>query len=186
MPESTATMFTHQALAELLVKSQGIHEGIWGIAIQFGLGAANAGPNDEEMHPSAIVPVLNVGIGKFHRFAAACLAISGRFLADRFAARAAPPFRPSATAALSLSSSVVPRSSSIYPVAILAIWTAAPMTSAGRFWPLGPLGIGVFSAADARENEEGKRRRQPHKEGYDCANRPMMHGTLRSFDYAYR
>lgn len=65
MPESTAIMFTHKELAELLVKSQGIHEGTWGIAIQFGLGAANAGPNDKEMHPSAIVPVLNVGIRKF-------------------------------------------------------------------------------------------------------------------------
>ena len=31
--------------------------------------------------------------------------------------------------------------SSISPVAIFATWTAQPTTSAGRFWPCGPLGI---------------------------------------------
>ena len=31
--------------------------------------------------------------------------------------------------------------SSISPVAILAVIIAAPITSAGRFWPCGPLGI---------------------------------------------
>ncbi|MFZ0501923.1 MAG: hypothetical protein WAM52_22580 [Steroidobacteraceae bacterium] len=65
MPESTAIMFTHKELAELLVKSQKIHEGIWGITVQFGLGATNAGPNEKELLPAAIVPVVNIGIKKF-------------------------------------------------------------------------------------------------------------------------
>src|ERR1700681_2801648 len=55
------------------------------------------------------------------------------------AARASPPMRPRATAAAFLPSSVV--MSSISPVAILAIMMALPMASAGRFSPLGPLGI---------------------------------------------
>src|SRR2546423_3379240 len=56
------------------------------------------------------------------------------------AALAFPPMRPSATAAAFLPSSVV--MSSISPVAILATMMALPITSAGRFSPLGPRGIG--------------------------------------------
>src|SRR6266571_4074009 len=55
------------------------------------------------------------------------------------AARAFPPIRPSATAAAFLPSSVV--TSSISPVAILAIMTARAVTSAGRFSSFGPFGI---------------------------------------------
>jgi hypothetical protein len=44
---------------------------------------------------------------------------------------AAPPLRPSSTAALGFASSSV-----ISPVAIFATMTAAPITSAGRFSPL--------------------------------------------------
>ena len=50
-----------------------------------------------------------------HRFWAASRAISVRRFLLSFAALAAPPLRPSATAALSFPSSVVPRSSSISP-----------------------------------------------------------------------
>jgi hypothetical protein len=74
-----------------------------------------------------------------HRLFAAFFAISDRFLAVIPAARALPPIRPRATAAAFLPSSVV--MSSISPVAILAIMTALPMASAGRFSPLGPRGI---------------------------------------------
>src|SRR5258708_8807979 len=48
---------------------------------------------------------------------------------------------PSATAAAFLPSSVV--RSSISPVAILPIITAAPITSAGRFSPFGPRGMSL-------------------------------------------
>src|ERR1700738_230474 len=78
-------------------------------------------------------------LGRFQRVFAAFLAISLRRLAVMPAARAFPPMRPNATAAAFLPSSVV--MSSISPVAILAIITALPMASAGRFSPLGPLGI---------------------------------------------
>ena len=59
------------------------------------------------------------------------------------AARARPPFFPSATAAGSFPSSSVALDSSISPVAIFATMTAAPITSPGRFWPCGPLGISL-------------------------------------------
>src|SRR3954471_17262286 len=76
------------------------------------------------------------------RVRAAFLAISFRFRADIPSARALPPMRPSATAAAFLPSSVV--RSSISPVAILSIMTAAPITAAGRFSPLGSRGIAVL------------------------------------------
>ena len=77
----------------------------------------------------------------FHLAFAAFLAISFRFFADMPAARAFPPIRPSATAAAFLPSSVV--TSSISPVAILAIMTARAFTSAGRRSPFGPFAIMV-------------------------------------------
>lgn len=78
------------------------------------------------------------------RVAAAFFAISFRFLADIPAARAFPPFRPSATAAGSLpSDSGGGTVSSISPAAILAIMTARAFTSTGRRSPFGPLGTGT-------------------------------------------
>jgi hypothetical protein len=71
------------------------------------------------------------------RIEAAFLAISLRSLADSFLARVLPPLRPPRRASADTSDFV----SSISPVAILAIMTARAFTSAGRFSPLGPLGI---------------------------------------------
>lgn len=52
-----------------------------------------------------------------------------------------PPFLPPSRPAEAFFGSSRP--SSICPVAIRMTWTALPMTSAGRFWPWGPLGTGV-------------------------------------------
>jgi len=76
-----------------------------------------------------------------HLLAAAFLAISLRRLALIAPARAFPPLRPSATAAGSFPSSGGV-DSSISPVAIRITRTALPITSAGRFSPLGPRGTG--------------------------------------------
>src|ERR1700733_14401831 len=81
---------------------------------------------------------------RFHLEAAAFLAISFRRLAVMPSARAFPPIRPSATAAAFLPSSV--SVSSISPVAIRMTWMALPITSAGRFSPLGPRGINCYLA----------------------------------------
>src|SRR4051812_27498808 len=61
-----------------------------------------------------------------------------------------PPRRPSSTAAAFLSRPSIPRprsSSSISPVAIRMTWTALPITSAGRFSPLGLSHLGCYSAS---------------------------------------
>lgn len=64
MAEVTQYTFSFKELAEALVKKQDLHEGIWGIAIKFGLQATNLGPNPENLQPSAIVPIVEIGIHK--------------------------------------------------------------------------------------------------------------------------
>jgi len=66
MAEATTYGFTFKEIAEALVKKQGLHEGIWGVAIKFGLGAAYTGTADEQL-PTAMVPVLEVAIAKQER-----------------------------------------------------------------------------------------------------------------------
>jgi len=66
MPEVDRVMFDHRELAEALIVKQGIHEGLWGIAVEFGLAAANVptGP-DKSFTPAAISLLQKVGIQRF-------------------------------------------------------------------------------------------------------------------------
>jgi len=52
-------------LATLIAKAHGLREGLWGIWVKFGVGAANVGPDSESLAPAAIIPVLEVGIQRF-------------------------------------------------------------------------------------------------------------------------
>lgn len=54
--------FSYKELAELMARSLGLTEGLWGIQVRFGIQAANAGPGPEELVPTAIVPILEVGL----------------------------------------------------------------------------------------------------------------------------
>ena len=65
MAESTQIVFTHKEVVEALLKRQGIHEGIWGIYVKFGIKGANVGASDSDLMPAAIVPVLQIGLQKF-------------------------------------------------------------------------------------------------------------------------
>ena len=58
--------FSHKELAEILVKRLDIHEGIWGLYLEFGLQAINL-TNDDQQTPAAIVPLLKVGLQKFEK-----------------------------------------------------------------------------------------------------------------------
>lgn len=64
MPEPTLITYTFKELATLLVKDRGIHEGYWGIYAKFGITAANAGPSDADLRPTALVPILELGLQK--------------------------------------------------------------------------------------------------------------------------
>lgn len=67
MPEQQMIAFSFKELAKLMVKEQDIHEGLWGIYVEFGLAAANvgSGPDDPSLSPSAIVPIKKIGLQRF-------------------------------------------------------------------------------------------------------------------------
>ncbi len=65
MVEVEHFLFDHKEVVEALVKHQGIHEGIWGLSVRFGLHATNVALSDQEASPAAIVGVVKIGIQKF-------------------------------------------------------------------------------------------------------------------------
>jgi hypothetical protein len=67
MAEASQITFSFKEIAELLIKRQKIHEGIWGIYVKFGIGAMNMGPTENEVRPTAIVPILELGLQKFDK-----------------------------------------------------------------------------------------------------------------------
>lgn len=64
MPEIANIVFTYREIVTALLKEQKIHDGYWSLFIRFGLNAANLGPNDDELKPCAVIPVLEIGIQK--------------------------------------------------------------------------------------------------------------------------
>jgi|SRR5215208_4562119 len=65
MPEARQIVFSYKELAEILVKQQGIHEGLWGVYAEFAIAAANVNTPEGNMAPAAIVPLQRIGIQKF-------------------------------------------------------------------------------------------------------------------------
>jgi hypothetical protein len=69
MAEVKTYAFDYKEVAEALIKKQGIHEGLWGVYMEFGIGAANipSDPSQQTLLPAAIVPVVKIGIQRFDR-----------------------------------------------------------------------------------------------------------------------
>jgi hypothetical protein len=65
--ESTTLVTSYKQVAEALVKYHNLHEGIWGVFARFGLAASNVGPNENELSPAAIVPLVELGLQKFSK-----------------------------------------------------------------------------------------------------------------------
>ena len=65
MPEPSQISFTHKEIVELLIRRQGLRQGIWGLYIKFGLGGANVGPNPDLLTPTAMVGIVEIGLRKF-------------------------------------------------------------------------------------------------------------------------
>ena len=62
--EKTIYTFSYLEIAAALVKKQGLHNGLWGVYVEFGLGAANIpGAADD---PMAVVPTAIIPIKKFN------------------------------------------------------------------------------------------------------------------------
>lgn len=64
MPETKSITFTHKEVVKALIQCTDIHEGLWGLYIEFGLAAANLGKG-EDILPAAIVPVKTIGLQRF-------------------------------------------------------------------------------------------------------------------------
>lgn len=67
MAEIQNISFSHKEITELLIKKQNLHEGLWGIYVEFGFGAAivNQSPDKNDIIPAAITSVLKIGIQRF-------------------------------------------------------------------------------------------------------------------------
>jgi hypothetical protein len=67
MGQANQIGFSYKEIVELLVKKQGIHDGIWGLYVKFGLGAINIGEPSapKVLTPTAIVSVQEIGLQKF-------------------------------------------------------------------------------------------------------------------------
>jgi len=67
MAEAKTYLFNYKEVAEALVKKHEIHEGLWGIYMEFGIAAANipSDPSQQILVPAAIVPVVKIGIQRF-------------------------------------------------------------------------------------------------------------------------
>jgi hypothetical protein len=64
MAEVSQYNFSHQEVIETLIKKQGLHEGIWSLAFQLGMGATQIpSPTDSNMPlPAAVVSIMGVGL----------------------------------------------------------------------------------------------------------------------------
>lgn len=70
MAETTNYLFDYKEVATALIKHQGIHEGLWGIGIEFGFTAQNVpilGPEGQRnVAPAAILPVQKIGLNRWN------------------------------------------------------------------------------------------------------------------------
>jgi len=66
MAQVNQIVFTYREIAEALVKQEDIHEGLWGVYVEFGITAANINLAPEaDVTPAAIVPVQRMGLQRF-------------------------------------------------------------------------------------------------------------------------
>lgn len=64
MADATQFTFSHAEVVEALIKRQDLHEGLWGLYIELGLGAGNFGPDDKSLTPGAIISISRIGLIK--------------------------------------------------------------------------------------------------------------------------
>lgn len=56
--------FSLVQLAEILVKSEGLHEGLYNLSIEFKIGVGTIGPPEESILPGAVVGISRIGLSK--------------------------------------------------------------------------------------------------------------------------
>ena len=64
MPDIKTIVFNHKEIAEALIKSADLHEGLWQIYVEFGISAANIAIGPDQVCPTALVPISKIGLLK--------------------------------------------------------------------------------------------------------------------------
>ncbi|MFZ6801915.1 hypothetical protein [Undibacterium sp. Di24W] len=64
MAEVIQYLSSVKEMTEIMIKAQGIHEGLWAISIEFGFVATMAGPTPDLILPSGVISVSKIGIQK--------------------------------------------------------------------------------------------------------------------------
>lgn len=70
MPASKNYVFSYTEIAEMMVRNLDLHEGFWGIYVEYTLAAANipqnpANPDVKVIAPASIAMIKNVGLQRF-------------------------------------------------------------------------------------------------------------------------
>lgn len=58
-------LFEPKEIVEMLIKKQDLHEGIWGLLVNFNFSAVNAGPTEDQMLPTLVAAVSRIGLQPF-------------------------------------------------------------------------------------------------------------------------
>lgn len=64
MAEASQYAFSYKEVVEALIRKQDVHDGLWALNIRFGMQATNFGPNESDLKPTVILPLLEIGIQK--------------------------------------------------------------------------------------------------------------------------
>jgi hypothetical protein len=64
MAEASEISFSYKEVAEALIRQYGLHEGLWCVSVKFGIQASNFGPTDNDLKPTALIPILEFGLHK--------------------------------------------------------------------------------------------------------------------------
>lgn len=64
MAEIKTLTLTYKEVVEAFVKQQDLHDGIWQLYAEFGIGAGNIPIGPDEVAPAAIVPLKKLGLMK--------------------------------------------------------------------------------------------------------------------------
>jgi hypothetical protein len=64
MAEVAQYQFTFKEVAELLIKRQGIHEGVWAVGFNLNIGTGLMGPTPDQSFPSAMVQITSAILTK--------------------------------------------------------------------------------------------------------------------------
>jgi hypothetical protein len=65
MAEPTQFVFAHKEIAEMLVHKQGLHDGLWTLGFQLGMGNTLApSPTGGDPVPAVVVSILSIALQK--------------------------------------------------------------------------------------------------------------------------